>query len=148
MQSPDMRAIIVFAIILFPILAELKEEDPNLSSLKKEGEVATLRLKFEKIHCNFMMFYDFYGDVVFLQYREDKWDYSFKKEVRLLRRGVTYYVDFSYLGTFISYPEPGENDIAKKLAEGSKDIAGREPRMVYIGTFKKYRYANTSDIRF
>ncbi len=89
----------IFVAILLS-LSFLSEDDPSLEVLDKNTsqETKQMRLYFQGTENNFIIFYDYFNNIIYLQYRKDKWDYSKDKIISRLQEGIVYLVSFKYKG--------------------------------------------------
>jgi hypothetical protein len=65
--------------------------DPSLDSATTNTPAsAELFLKFQNVDNDYLLFYDAEGSILFLRYRQDKWDYANDRLRDSLQQGVTY----------------------------------------------------------
>lgn len=81
-------------------LHELKGQKKNLPDEEKE----VMKLTYRGPHGNFLVFYDFAGETIYLQYRRDKWDYRNDHLLKELVSGETYYITFRRYNIYADRP--------------------------------------------
>ncbi|MDH5717088.1 MAG: hypothetical protein OEZ22_05565 [Spirochaetia bacterium] len=159
-----MKRIILFLFVLFftfrHLFADLKENDTRLKSIRKkitEGKsnnsIFEIKLNFEKYYGNFLVFYDYRGESIYLKYRENEWDKKNETLVSSLTESASYRVKFKVNGTLSSIPEKYFNDLNKLISdEKSKEIEKketrkiREPINILVGEFILLKNAEMDDL--
>ncbi len=135
--------LLIFALNVHTLCAELLSE--GAPQLKK-------KLNFQNIHHkinmdlyyqgnegNYLIFYDFKRDTLYLQYRIDQWDYNRKDIVQKLNRGLLYRVEFYYLGEVNAIPK----NLFKFLRDHkkkSKNVSGYSKKILSVGNFISFDY--------
>lgn len=140
------------------VFAELTERDVSLSSLEeiktRNNAAIKRKVKFQKVFGNFLIFYDYAGDTLVLEFKRDKWDYSLDKKVAFLRRGTTYFVDFEYWGAAKRMPPKNMIKMKSKIAllnRNDRNVVGlksRGTRNVQLGKFKNFTNAVVDKLRY
>jgi len=139
------------------IYSFLSEDDTPIKSLnaieKKPGQNnQALKLIFQKKHGNFLIFYDFFGETLYLQFRRDKWDYSKDEIIHWLKHGETYLVTFELWGSLPFQPDQNEtkilNKIQSKKNNNSNDRYIREEKQIFIGNFVQFESVVLQDLRY
>ena len=94
--------IYTYLFINIPLSSELlKESDPQIMRSIQEiqdQEPKTMKIKvyYQYKVGNYIAFYDFKGDSLFLEYRIDRWDYSKNHLLRDMRQGLLYEIEFEF----------------------------------------------------
>ena len=118
----------------------LKEQDLQI---KKEltsaniNQPIDMNLYYQGIEDNYVIFYDFKRDSLYLQYRIDRWDYDQDHIVQKLTIGLLYQVKFTYLGEVNEAPKSmlylleqrKQAENKKKASEKANDKKNRKIKM-------------------
>jgi len=109
-----MRFVLVALLLFNCVLSyagNLNENDKRLSALSKEKvdlgkkNIQRYKLYFQEFEGNFALFYDYKGEVIYLRYRIDRWDYKASRYwKKKLYRGKLYDLSFSWLGYLYQKP--------------------------------------------
>lgn len=133
-----------------PRLESLPEAVREANTITMPAEKKTMKLIFQNRYGNFIVFYDYSGRPLYLQYRIDRWDYRNDDVVKHLRRGLPYRIQFDYIGETVEAPKHDTKNI-KQFFDENKDAPERLIRQVdrvHIGVFLILRQAVSDDIRF
>ncbi len=146
----------LLSLVSLSVYAELLEADKNLNSLttiKERGRLLR-KLKYQGKHGNFLVFYDYAGDVMYLQYRIDKYDLTHQRTVSFLQRGATYIVQFEFFGAALRKPAGDIMNVKQRMRDLTKTRADtaayaiRGERRVYIGSYQGYRSGVIERLRY
>lgn len=128
--------------------AELHESDNALQeyllnptaeerSLEAAGTEKTFRLNFQQQYGIYLIFYDYSGTVLYLQFRRDKFDYKPLKKVSTLIQGHTYRVTLKNLRQTQTVPP-------KYKPVQEKGVIGK----ILVGDFVSATEAVLDDLRY
>ena len=160
-KKPNYKNVFIFYFIINAfVFADLEEEDARLEEIRKkikEGAqkelLIEMKLNFQNFHGNFIVFYDYLGEPIYLKYRENKWDRKNDNKTAYLQKGITYIVKATVKGTIQKAPEKDESNLNKimekynkKNIENKKEI--REFIPVLLGTFGSAQNFEIENIEF
>lgn len=90
MKSLCLRLSFLVLFNPFAVFSFFSPTDLTLAQTVEKKSTAPLFLKYQNHDGDYLIFYDADGDILYLRYRRDKWDYSHDRERDFLRRGITY----------------------------------------------------------
>ena len=123
----------------------LKEEDPQIIESiqeieKQDSKILKIKVYYQYRQGDYIVFYDFKGDSLFLKYRIDQWDYSQDHLFRDMRQGLLYEVEFEFQEMV---PALAEKDLSKQTTLFGSFL-NRKPKQTSklpIGRFIRLRIA-------
>ncbi len=115
----------------------LTESSPNYPE--------NLKLFFQGLQGNYVIFYDWNGHTVYYKYRDNKFDRRLRKYVSRLAGGAPYEVGGEYLGTFVF-----ENNVIQRFKKKGEDSLEdrRAKQSIPVFELKKYRELILEEILF
>lgn len=89
----QLRSLLFLLSLVTSLGAFFSPSDISLDSATTNTPAsAELYLKFQSADNDYLLFYDADGSILFLRYRQDRWDYDNDRLRDSLQRGVTYRV--------------------------------------------------------
>ena len=137
----SLRIILPFLLLIFVLNTHilwaelLSEGDPQLKKKLDSQNINQkmgMNLYYQGNKGNYLIFYDFKRDAIYLQYRIDQWDYNRKDIVQELNRGLLYHVEFYYLREVDAIP--------KNLFNSLKNNKKKPKEALSTGNFISFDY--------
>ena len=130
----------------------------NLSSLENNipnKEVSyKLKLRYQNQQNDFFIFYDDKGEVIFLKFRIDQWDYMRKKLSLTIQPGLLYEIDFKYWGIVNEQPIKIQKKILPykmfdtSIANALPKLQNQKIDKTKVGEFLNLRYVILDTIQY
>jgi len=91
--------ILFFLLLANNIFAQLQEEDKRLKELvitrnTSNKSIQKIKLYFQNYHGIYLVFYDYKGEVLYLKYKDSKWEKT--KWCSFFKQGITYQIQFHF----------------------------------------------------
>ncbi|MDH5721357.1 MAG: hypothetical protein OEZ13_12190 [Spirochaetia bacterium] len=153
--------LIIFLMSINIVSSDLRENDVRLENIRikiktdprKEYPIE-MKLNFQSFYGNFLIFYDYSGEPVYLKYRENQSDRTYDDKVNFLRSGITYHVKGGAIGSITRAPLKYDSNIKKIIDEYSEkktkkiEKNTRELVPVIIGIFESAVSVEIDNIEF
>ncbi len=89
----SLRPLLLFLALATGLAAFFAPQDISLETATTNTPAAAeLYLKYQNTDSDYLLFYDADGSILFLRYRQDRWDYDNDRLRDSLQQGVTYRV--------------------------------------------------------
>lgn len=143
-----MKKILLFLFLLIPSYADLEKD---FFSKKNSTEIVSLRLRFQEVRGNYLVFYHSEGYLFLLAFRKHRWDYSHDEFLKNLQPGNEYQVQFQWFGFFFTFPDKYQslnNFLANQNYQEKTAHEIREKQKFGLGQIIKIDFSLLQDLRF
>lgn len=113
--------------------------DSTLGQTVENKSATPLFLKYQNHDGDYLIFYDAEGDILYLRYRRDKWDYSHNRERDFLRQGITYECKV------VNLEKLSEGELPKGVMGADLPEASRTRKIRRIRSVFKAEWGGVSD---